>query len=194
MQKRTPNSAPEKLNNPTIKLKDYSLNQEKNYDLDTTTSWIKEVLDDVESEIDPELREEKLAASTLEVALDILREEDDELKDHLIVRGSLKTSFQCHCIRCLTVMMQDLEQDFAYCYLPHEMEQDEIYQDATEVYCDGEEMDLHFYDKKQSMDLKEIIYEQIQLNMDPLPLHDVHCKGLCPQCGINLNKESCNHK
>lgn len=179
----------------TIQLKDYSLGQEEHYDLDTKTEWIKNILTEIENEIDPELKDEDLEASTLTVHFEMLRQDnDDELGDHLMVRGNFQADFQCHCVRCLKVMKQQVDQDFAYCYLPPYMEEHEAFKDATDVYCEGEEMDLHFYDKKGKMDLSEIIYEQIQLNMDPLPLHSEDCKGLCGYCGVDLNKESCKHQ
>lgn len=183
-----------KLLQGTIQLKDYSLNQEESYDLDEKTPWIKDILVEIENEIDPELREEDLEASHLNVHFEMLRQDNDELRDHLMVTGHFQASFQCHCVRCLKVMKQEMDQEFAYCYLPPFLEESEVFKDATDVYCEGQEMDLHFYDKLGKMNLNEIIYEQIQLNMDPLPLHSEDCKGLCGTCGVNLNKETCKHK
>ncbi len=177
----------------TIQLRDYSLNQEESYDLDNQTPWIQDILNDIESEIDPELKEDDLPPSTLTVHFEMLRKDNDELRDHLMIKGHFQASFQCHCVRCLKVMKQELDQDFAYCYLPPSLEDSEVFKDATDVYCDGGEMDLHFYDLKGKMNLNEIIYEQIQLNMEPLPLHSEDCKGLCGYCGVNLNKETCKH-
>ena len=177
----------------TINLKDYSLNQEESYDLDEKTEWIQQILSEIEEEIDPELKDDDLALSTLNVSYEILRQDNDELRDHIIARGHFQANFNCHCVRCLKVMKQELEQDFAYCYLPPALEEDEVFKDATDVYCEGEEMDLHFYDKKGKMDLAQIVYEQIQLNMDHFPLHSENCKGLCGTCGVDLNTETCKH-
>ena len=41
------------------------------------------------------------------------------------------------------------------------------------------------------LDLKEAIREEVILSQTLLVLCDPDCKGLCPQCGVNLNEESC---
>lgn len=45
---------------------------------------------------------------------------------------------------------------------------------------------------KEGIDLEETVKEQILLNMPSKVLCKDDCLGLCPICGINLNKESCN--
>lgn len=47
---------------------------------------------------------------------------------------------------------------------------------------------------KEGIDLEETVKEQILLNMPSKVLCKDDCLGLCPECGINLNKESCNCK
>ena len=44
----------------------------------------------------------------------------------------------------------------------------------------------------EGIDLKEAVREQILLNMPNKVLCKDDCLGLCPDCGINLNKESCD--
>jgi uncharacterized protein len=40
--------------------------------------------------------------------------------------------------------------------------------------------------------LEDVLKEQILLALPPKQLCKVDCKGLCPQCGKNLNLESCD--
>ena len=42
-----------------------------------------------------------------------------------------------------------------------------------------------------SIDLAPDIREAIVLSLPNFPRCSATCKGLCPQCGVNLNKESC---
>ena len=44
------------------------------------------------------------------------------------------------------------------------------------------------------MDLEAIIREQIILMVPLKPLCREDCRGLCPNCGANLNLESCDCK
>lgn len=46
----------------------------------------------------------------------------------------------------------------------------------------------------QTVDLTEDIREDILVNLEPFPLCSPTCKGLCPQCGRNLNEGPCTCK
>src|SRR5262249_6927774 len=48
-----------------------------------------------------------------------------------------------------------------------------------------------FYDD-DTIDLGELIREQLYLSMPMKPLCSEECLGLCPQCRTNLNRASCD--
>lgn len=50
------------------------------------------------------------------------------------------------------------------------------------------------YYHKDTIDLTQIIYDAVNLSIPLKPLCKEDCKGLCPICGTNLNKESCKCK
>lgn len=41
------------------------------------------------------------------------------------------------------------------------------------------------------IDLYDLIYNDIVLNLPTQVMCDVECKGLCPDCGVNLNHKTC---
>ncbi len=41
------------------------------------------------------------------------------------------------------------------------------------------------------MDLSPLIREQVLLALPTRPLCQEDCRGLCPHCGINLNRSAC---
>ncbi len=41
------------------------------------------------------------------------------------------------------------------------------------------------------IDLYDLIYNDIVLNLPTKVMCDEECKGLCPDCGVNLNHETC---
>lgn len=47
-------------------------------------------------------------------------------------------------------------------------------------------------DAHHILDLREVVRQSILLALPPFPLCREDCKGLCPQCGANLNTETCN--
>jgi len=53
-----------------------------------------------------------------------------------------------------------------------------------------EDLDKEFYDG-EIIDLNAIIQHQVILAMPFYPLCREDCKGLCSQCGINKNQETC---
>ena len=53
--------------------------------------------------------------------------------------------------------------------------------------------DVFYIDKgRHEIALDEMIREEILLHFPSIPLCSDGCKGLCDQCGTNLNKKSCN--
>ena len=61
---------------------------------------------------------------------------------------------------------------------------------VDEVTQDKED-DLIYY-VGQKLDLTEDIMSMVILSLPMKPLCDEECKGLCPKCGANRNKEECN--
>jgi uncharacterized protein len=54
-----------------------------------------------------------------------------------------------------------------------------------------EDLDVDYY-TGEVIDLTPIIFEQIMLQIPMKALCNELCKGLCPHCGINLNKANCD--
>lgn len=54
---------------------------------------------------------------------------------------------------------------------------------------DGEDEIIYYVDEK--LDLAEYIISTIILSLPMKPLCHEECKGLCPKCGTNHNKEDC---
>ena len=52
------------------------------------------------------------------------------------------------------------------------------------------ELDVEFYSER-TISLRDLAIEQIQLMIPMKPLCDESCLGLCPRCGVNRNRESC---
>ena len=50
------------------------------------------------------------------------------------------------------------------------------------------------YYREGSLDLIEMLREQFQLALPMKPLCSDACRGLCPECGANLNRTECGHQ
>ena len=101
------------------------------------------------------------------------------------VRGSLQTSVELRCDRCLGPVPVPVNVDFVANFVR-----------ATDPAAEAKELqdeDLEFsvYDG-DSVDLDEIVREQILLALPARQLCREDCEGLCAACGKNLNAESCD--
>jgi uncharacterized protein len=62
--------------------------------------------------------------------------------------------------------------------------------DDAEAAQDEDVVGLAEYHDDQ-IDLKEVVREQLYLALPMKPLCQEDCKGLCPVCGVNRNRETC---
>jgi len=85
----------------------------------------------------------------------------------LIVNGSLSVKLERRCVRCAGFF-------------------------STEVSESAFSRAVHMTEEEESVDLTPDIREAIILALCAHPVCDAGCKGLCPQCGSNLNKQSCD--
>lgn len=111
-----------------------------------------------------------------------------ELTKHghdILVRGHLAGYLDLACSRCLESFTQPVAADFDLLLVPGPgaaaTEEEEL--SATDL-------DLDYY-TGEVVDLESLLREQIILLIPIKPLCDETCQGLCPQCGANLNRETC---
>jgi uncharacterized protein len=103
----------------------------------------------------------------------------------ILVRGHLAGYLQLACSRCLESFAAPASADFDLILAPGA---------ATALAPDEElsrtDLDLDYY-TGQVVDLETLLREQIILMLPLKPLCAETCKGLCPHCGANLNRQTC---
>lgn len=181
------------LQGTMVLLPKLALNQENSLTFDPSLPWVKGLLEELNSGLDEESKNEMNGEGHLLIDLTLQKKWDGASKnENLMIHGSVEASYFTHCVRCLDPMAVSLQLDLGACFLPQTLMNEPEYQDQITVYMYEEELDLYFYPKKE-VDLVPFLREQIYLNLDSIPLHSEDCKGLCQTCGINLNKEQCSH-
>ena len=103
----------------------------------------------------------------------------------IIITGSVKAEMELECSRCLKKYRRFMDEPVHVVYHPLA----EIGADRHELKDD--EMDMGFY-QGDELDLQELIREQILLNVQMKPLCDENCRGICSQCGTDLNINTCD--
>lgn len=85
--------------------------------------------------------------------------------------------------------------DCARCLAPINTEQNVFFEKTVvtdEMNIQNEENDDYILSKDGFIDADELLIEQIMLDLPLRHLCKEDCKGLCPKCGVDLNKEACN--
>ena len=102
------------------------------------------------------------------------------------VAGRVTGEVELECSRCLEPFRMPLASDFDLRYVPRT---ENIGEGEREV--EEDDLTTAFYDDEQ-IDLAHLVMEQFHLALPMKPLCKDDCKGLCPECGTNLNAGACD--
>src|SRR3954462_4200779 len=134
--------------------------------------------------------EEYQVVARVRLVLDVVRKDHDAYR----VTGRVETRLRLECGRGLEPFEIPVDSAFELRYVPEIAPaaqagagrgQDE------EIEVAEDDLTTAFY-KDETLDLGELMREQFVLALPMKPLCSETCKGLCPECGTNLNKETCD--
>jgi len=109
----------------------------------------------------------------------------EKAQDKVGISGTIRTVLELDCSRCLEGYAVPVDARFDLLYVPvtesaavqeKEIEEDDL---DTAYYRDG------------VIDLADVVREQLYLVLPMKPLCQEGCRGLCPECGTNLNSGTC---
>lgn len=102
----------------------------------------------------------------------------EALVEGILVSGRVSGSFALECSRCLTAFET-----------PFDVAVNEVY-----AYPDQPVFDEGFVVEEGAIDLEPMFRDEVLLAVPTNPLHSPECKGLCQQCGQDLNLADCGHR
>jgi uncharacterized protein len=105
------------------------------------------------------------------------------------LRGEIKARISAPCDRCLSEVAITAEIPFDLFYEPASPGADQV----GERELRERDLDFGVYENDQ-IDLDELVLEQLELSLPSRVLCREECRGLCPQCGADLNVEQCECK
>lgn len=114
--------------------------------------------------------------------------------EHVFAAGTFKGHLHVACSRCVGETKLEIDDRVRVTFLPKaEMPADDEAaatggEDGPEVA--EEDLDLFPYDGEW-VDLEPLFREEFVLAIPYAPLCREDCKGLCPQCGTDLNSGTC---
>jgi uncharacterized protein len=107
----------------------------------------------------------------------------DEMRYRLV--GAVTTAVELTCSRCLEPFATPVTGRFDLRYLPHEENRGEGEREVQE-----DDLSTAYY-HDDAIDLGGLVREQLYLTLPMKPLCRPECRGLCPECGANLNAVGC---
>jgi uncharacterized protein len=106
--------------------------------------------------------------------------------ERLAVDGRVVVDLEVACCRCAKGFPQHVEKTFSVEYWPDP----KVVHEGEELELSYDELDIGFY-RGDKFDLSAVVTEQILLDIPMKPVCRESCKGLCDQCGADLNEETC---
>ncbi len=138
----------------------------------------------LEDSIEPDeellIEEDSFFADALKYSVQLSRD-----GQKIRARGEIRTVLSLRCVGCLENFEQDLESNFDLILFPVHLV------DTGHSALRTDEMEYIFYEGDE-IDLEKILMEQVNLFVPYNPTCSDHCKGICPNCGTNLNYEECH--
>jgi len=108
--------------------------------------------------------------------------------DRFRLAGTLTTTLELGCSRCLEAFTLPVNAAFDLRYLPEGTAATDA--DTEDGELADEDTSAAYY-RDDEIDLGDLMREQFYLALPMKPLCRPDCKGLCPQCGTNLNTDIC---
>jgi uncharacterized protein len=102
------------------------------------------------------------------------------------LRGELRATLEAPCDRCLGTVAIPVEKGFDLLYAG----EDPAAGHGGEAEVHGRDLDVAVIERDE-IDLDALVLEQLELSLPPRVLCREDCRGLCDQCGADLNVETC---
>jgi len=109
-----------------------------------------------------------------------------EIVEDIRIVGRVSAQIETHCARCLEAVGNKVAEEFDLVYRPQGVDAR-----GDEASINQAETEIGYY-QGEGLLLEDVLKEQILLALPVKQVCNAACKGLCPQCGTNLNTGSCH--
>jgi len=106
----------------------------------------------------------------------------------ILLRSDSGIRLKTDCAACLTEFELEVPVVFSLTLKLRPAPSAEL---PEELELTREDLEEYFYEG-ESIDLSEVLREQVLLSLPMYPRCQETCRGLCPVCGVNLNEQSCS--
>ncbi|MDO8461363.1 MAG: DUF177 domain-containing protein [Deltaproteobacteria bacterium] len=113
----------------------------------------------------------------------------DKTFENVNLTGQIDIESDPVCHRCVEPFHWQISIPLNINLAPYQ--EPEFSSEEEESELDQDDLNFSFY-RNEEIDLSSIVHEQILLETPIQYLCKEDCKGLCPQCGQNLNQSTCS--
>jgi uncharacterized protein len=132
------------------------------------------------SAFDPQDEEYRVVAPVA-LSMDVEKAGGDAFR----VVGRATTRLELDCGRCLEPFEMPFDAAFDLRYVPYEHNTGEGEREIAE-----DDLTTAYY-REGALDITDMLREQFELALPMKPLCSEACRGLCPECGADLNRTEC---
>ncbi|MGI4758050.1 MAG: YceD family protein [Janthinobacterium lividum] len=108
-----------------------------------------------------------------------------DVVDDIRLRARFQGDFDLLCARCLDPILHRADQRFDLIFRPSGIDAEQGERSISEA-----ETEIGYYEESGLL-LEDVVREQVLLSLPDRSLCREDCKGLCPNCGENLNEAAC---
>jgi len=108
-------------------------------------------------------------------------------ENRVVLQGEVKATLQLRCDRCASIYPYSVQSCLQLIF---EVQPQEHWQlkEIDRVVADLDVVEL----AEPVIDLEEIAWQQLYIALPVKQICTEHCKGICPECGMNLNEKTCS--
>ncbi len=107
--------------------------------------------------------------------------------DEVRLSGRIRAEVEVACDRCLRPVVLPLELEFKESFTPLSAEPGR----GEETVLQAADLNFSVYEG-DSVDVDDLVREQVLLALPARAVCTEQCQGLCPECGADLNAETCS--
>jgi uncharacterized protein len=107
-------------------------------------------------------------------------------EQRVLIKGRVSGTAQLECDRCLKPIEQAVDSKLKVEYVTPE-----VYEAQHAVELNEEDLDLAVFDG-ESINIDDLVAEELMLALPDHILCRDDCKGICPTCGADRNNVSCD--
>lgn len=136
--------------------------------LDENTPWLKDLLDELCEGLTVDDYEQGEEIPSISFEGLIKKEQDDKVKDFVILEGQLNVLFYTLCVKSGTVITDQIEASIDAAFIHSAMKEQMGLDDEVDIFLLNKEFELYYLEKGKA-DIKPVLSELAFVNKNPYP-------------------------